>query len=150
MMSALSTPCAGWVSRRSRHMYMRAAKRRRPHMPNSALSKVILNNAIVPDEWTLVSLPVVEEEVRKQAGKVVIFKLTGEVAATPEQIAGTVIPDSGKAIIPFSVWQARKAELESRLKAGELGIWLESFELVEDLVASIKDINQLPVIAINF
>jgi len=114
------------------------------------MSKLILNNEVVTDDWTLVSLPVVEEEVRKQAGKVVIFKLTGEVAATPEQISGTVIPDNGKVIIPFSVWQTRKIELEARLTSGELGIWLESFELVEDLIASIKNINQLPVIAINF
>lgn len=113
------------------------------------MSKMILNNAVVNDDWTLVKLPVIEEEVRKQAGKVVIFKITGETAATPEQIVGTVIP-TGKVIIPFSVWLARKSELEPRLKAGELGIWLESFELVEDLVASIADINQLPVIALHF
>ncbi len=114
------------------------------------MSKLIVDNAVVTDEWTLVTLPVVEEEVRKQAGKVVIFKLTGEVAATSEQIAGTLIPDNGKVIVPFSIWQARKTELESRLEAGTLGIWLESFELVEDLISSITDINQLPVIAINF
>jgi uncharacterized protein (DUF934 family) len=114
------------------------------------MSKLILNNAVVADDWTLVSLPVVEEEVRKQAGKVVIFKITGEVAASAEQIGGTMIPDNGKVIIPFSIWQARKTELEPRLKEGTLGIWLESFELVEDLIASITDINQLPVIAINF
>ena len=56
------------------------------------MSNLIRNNAIVPDEWTVVNLPVVEEAVRKQAGKVVLFKLTGEPAATPEQIAGTQIP----------------------------------------------------------
>jgi uncharacterized protein (DUF934 family) len=114
------------------------------------MSKLIVDNAVVSDDWTLVTLPVIEEEVRKQAGKVVIFKITGEAAATAEQIAGTVIPESGKVIIPLTVWQARKTELEPRLKAGELGIWLESFELVEDLIASIADINLLPVIAINF
>jgi uncharacterized protein (DUF934 family) len=114
------------------------------------MSELILNNVVVTDDWTLVALPVIEEEVRKQAGKVVIFKITGEVAATAEQIAGTVIPDNGKVIVPFSVWQTRKSELEPRLKAGTLGIWLESFELVEDLIDSITDINQLPVIAINF
>lgn len=114
------------------------------------MPKLILNKVIVADDWTLVTLPAIEEEVRKQAGKVVIFKLTGEAAATPEQIAGTSIPASGKIIVPLGVWQGRRAELEPRLKAGELGIWLQSFELVEDLVASISDINQLPVIAIHF
>jgi uncharacterized protein (DUF934 family) len=115
------------------------------------MSKLIMDNAVVADDWVVVSLPVIEgEEVRKQAGKVVIFKLTGEVAATAEQIAGTVIPDNGKVIVPFLVWQARKSELEPRLKAGELGIWLESFELVEDLIADTPDVNVFPVIAINF
>jgi uncharacterized protein (DUF934 family) len=113
------------------------------------MPKLILNNAVVNDDWVLVTLPAIEEEVRKQAGKVVIFKITGESAATPEQIAGTVIP-AGKVIIPFRVWQVRKSELEPHLQAGELGVWLESFELVEDLVAGIADINQLPVIALHF
>lgn len=114
------------------------------------MPKIIVNNAVVADEWTLVSLPVVEEAVRKQAGKVVIFKITGEAAATPEQISQTVIPASGKVIVPLAVWQARKPELATRLSQRELGIWIDSFELVEDLVSSVADINQLPLIAINF
>lgn len=115
------------------------------------MSNLIKHNAVVADEWTLVALPPpAEETVRKQAGKVVVFKLTGEPAATPEQIAGAVIPPAGKVIVPLSVWQARKQELLPRLAAGELGIWLESFELVEDLVASVDDINALPIIAVHF
>ena len=114
-------------------------------MPN-----LIRNHAVVPNEWTLVTLPAIEEAVRKQAGKVVIFKITGEPAATPEQIANTVIPPSGKILVPLSVWRARKTELTARLNIGELGIWLESFELVEDLVESVADINALPLIALNF
>lgn len=115
------------------------------------MSNLIKNGTIVDDAWTLVQLPALAEEtVRKQAGKVVIFKLTGETAATPEQIACTVIPASGKIIVPLAVWLARKGELAPRLAAGELAIWLESFELVEDLVANIADINTLPLIAVNF
>jgi uncharacterized protein (DUF934 family) len=114
------------------------------------MSKLIRNNAVVADDWTVATLPVLADEaVRKQAGKVVIFKLTGEQAATPEQIAGTVIP-AGKVLVPFTVWQARKEELAPRLAAGELGIWLETFELVEDLVASVDDINSVPVIGVSF
>jgi uncharacterized protein (DUF934 family) len=115
------------------------------------MSNLIKNGHIVHDEWTLVTLPTLAEEaVRKQAGKVVIFRLTGEAAATTEQIANTAIPSDGKIIVPFSVWLARKNELASRLTASELGVWLESFELVEDLAASVDDINSLPVIAVNF
>lgn len=115
------------------------------------MSNLIKNGHIVHNEWTLVSLPALAEEaVRKQAGKVVIFKITGEPAATPEQIADTQIPGSGKILVPLPVWLSRKDELLPRLQAGELGVWLESFELIEDLVASVDNINQLPVIAVNF
>jgi len=115
------------------------------------MSNLIKNNAIVADEWTLVQLPApAEETVRKQAGKVVIFKVTGEPAATPEQITGAVIPEAGKVIIPLTVWLARKDELASRFAKGEIGVWLDSFELLEDLTDSVSDINSLPLIAINF
>ncbi|HEY3327686.1 MAG TPA: DUF934 domain-containing protein [Novimethylophilus sp.] len=113
------------------------------------MSNLIRNHAVVDDDWTVATLPAITEAVRKQAGKVVIFKLTGEQSAMPEQIAATVIP-AGKVIVPFPVWLARKNELAPRLAAGELGVWLESFELVEDLVASVDDINAFPVIAVNF
>lgn len=115
------------------------------------MSNLIKNNAIVADEWTLVKLPPpAEETVRKQAGKVVIFKVTGEPAATPEQIASTVIPTSGKIILPLTVWLARQAELAARFAQGEIGVWLDSFEPLEDLTDSVADINSLPLIAINF
>jgi uncharacterized protein (DUF934 family) len=114
------------------------------------MSKLIRNNAVVEDNWTVVQLPApAEEAVRKQAGKVVIFKLTGEEAATAAQIEGTVVP-AGKVIVPLAIWQARKETLAPRLAAGELGIWLETFELIEDLVASVDDINSVPVIAVSF
>lgn len=115
------------------------------------MSNLIKNNAIMADEWTLVTLPAAAEEtVRKQAGKVVIFKITGESAATPEQISGTKIPSAGKIIVPLTVWQARKDELAARAARGEVGIWLESFELLEDLINSVSDINSVPLIAIRF
>lgn len=116
------------------------------------MRNLIRNNAVVADDdWTLVTLPPPAEEiVRKQAGKVVIFKLTGEPAATAEQIAATLVPPTGKVIVPLAVWRTRKEELAPRLVAGELGLWLETFELIEDLVVSVDDINCLPVIAVNF
>lgn len=115
------------------------------------MSRLIRDHAIVDDDWTLVPLPAPSEEtVRKQAGKVVIFRITGETAATAEQIAATAIPASGKVIVPLSVWQARRQELAPRLAAAELGLWLDSFEPIETLLAGVADINALPVIAINF
>lgn len=104
---------------------------------------------IVADEWTRVIPPApAEESVRKQAGKVVLFKLTGEQTYSAEQIASTQIPATGKILVPLTVWQARKAELQSRLLAGELGIVLATNETAETLQAEFADVNTLPLIAI--
>lgn len=116
-------------------------------MPNS--SNLIRNSQIVPDEWTIVTLPAGEETVRKQAGKIVLFKLTGEASVTPEQIAATEIPATGKIVLPFSVWLARKAELTLRLSKGELGVWLDTHELLEALIESQVDLNAFPLIAVH-
>ena len=113
-------------------------------------SNLIRNNQIVDNEWTTIQLPQLGEEVvRKQAGKIVLFKLTGEVTSTPEQVAATVIPTSGKIIVPLSVWVARKAELADRFAKGEIGLWLATHEVLETLVQSVPDINALPLIAVH-
>lgn len=116
-------------------------------MPNS--SNLIRDNQIVTNEWTFVTLPVGEETVRKQAGKVVLFKLTGEVSVTPEQIAAAEIPATGKIVVPLSVWIARKAELTDRLAKGELSVWLATHEVLESLVESQPDLNVFPLIAVH-
>lgn len=105
--------------------------------------------SIVADAWTRVVPPAAgEESVRKQAGKVVLFKLTGEQTYTAEQIANTEIPATGKILVPLTIWQARKAELQSRLAAGELGIILATNETAEALQAEFNDLNTLPLIAV--
>jgi uncharacterized protein (DUF934 family) len=102
---------------------------------------------VTDDAWQIVRLPAVQEEVKKQAGKVVQFKLTNAESATAEQIAGTQVP-AGKVVLPLSVWLARKAEFASRIAAGEVGVWLETHELVETLVADQADLNVFPVIGV--
>lgn len=105
--------------------------------------------SIVVDTWTRIVPPAAgEESVRKQAGKVVLFKLTGEQTYTAEQIANTEIPATGKILVPLTIWQARKAELQSRLAAGELGIILATNETAEALQAEFTDLNILPLIAV--
>lgn len=105
--------------------------------------------SIVADAWTRVVPPAAgEESVRKQAGKVVLFKLTGEQTYTAEQIANTEIPAKGKILVPLTIWQARKAELQSRLAAGELGIILATNETAEALQAEFNDLNTLLLIAV--
>jgi len=102
---------------------------------------------VAHDEWQIVRLPVVQEEVKKQAGKVVLFKLTNAASATAAQIADTQVP-AGNVVLPLSVWLARKADFAERVSAGEIGVWLETHELVETLFESQPDLNVFPVIGV--
>jgi len=104
--------------------------------------------AVATDQWTLVQLPATQVEERKQAGKVVLFKLTGESTVTEEQIANTVIPATGKIIVPLSVFVERNNELASRIAQGEVGVWLATHELLEYLIQQQADLNTLPIIAV--
>ena len=112
------------------------------------MSNLIKDNAIAADEWTRVSPPSLgEETVRKQAGKVVLFKLTGEETFTTEQIAATQIPD-GKVLVPFTVWRANQDALASRLSQGEVGLLIATHEAIEEVIAEVKDINAFALIAV--
>lgn len=104
--------------------------------------------AVANDDWTIVQLPATEVEERKQAGKVVLFKLTGENTVTEEQIANTLIPANGKIIVPLSVFVERNNELASRIAKGEVGVWLATHELLEYLIQQQADLNALPIIAV--
>lgn len=101
------------------------------------------------NEWITVQLPASHVEERKQAGKVVLFKLTGEQTVTPEQIEGTLIPPSGKVLVPLSVFIARQTALAPRIEKGEIGVWLATHEVLETLHAALPDSNKLPMIAVH-
>ena len=111
-------------------------------------SQLILNQSISPDEWSFVPLPSGNEEVKKQAGKVVLFKLTGESLPTELQIDETVIPQAGKIIVPLSVYLKNRDALQTRLKNNEIALWLATHETLDALLASEKDINVFPLIAV--
>ena len=111
-------------------------------------SQLILNQSISLDEWTFVSLPSGNEEVKKQAGKVVLFKLTGESLPTELQIDETVIPQAGKIIVPLSVYLKNRDALQTRLKNNEIALWLATHETLDALLVSEKDINVFPLIAV--
>lgn len=104
---------------------------------------------VVESDWKLVQLPKVETEARVQAGKVVLFKLTGENTVTTQQIASTDIPETGKIIVPLTVFVERYPEFSARLNSGEIGVWLSTHELLEQLLEVCSDLNSLPIIAIH-
>jgi uncharacterized protein (DUF934 family) len=112
------------------------------------MSNLIKDNAIVADEWTRVTPPSLgEETVRKQAGKVVLFKLTGEETFTDEQIAATEIP-AGKVLVPFTVWRTNKDALASRVSQGEVGLLIATHEAIEDVIAEVKEINAFALVSV--
>ena len=112
------------------------------------MSNLIKDNAIVTDDWTRITPPSLgEETIRKQAGKVVLFKLTGEETFSAEQIAATQIP-AGKVLVPFAVWRANKDELASRVSQGEVGLLIATHEAIEDVIAEVKDINAFALVAV--
>jgi len=113
------------------------------------MSNFVKGTALATNEWTVVRYPAVVEEEKKQAGKTVVHKVTGTQAAGAETIAALKIP-AGKVLVPLQVWRARREELAPRLAAGELGVWFESFELIEELIETVEDINAFPVIAWDF
>jgi len=67
-------------------------------------TQLIQIDKIQDDDWVIIDLPVIEVEIKKQAGKVVQFKLTGEAYPKSEQIEKTVIPASGNIILPLQVY----------------------------------------------
>lgn len=103
---------------------------------------------VADDSWQIVRLPAAQEEVKKQAGKVVLFKLTGAQAVSAEQIAATEVP-AGRVVLPLSVFLARRDEFAARIAAGEVGVWLETHELVEALVDAQADLSVFPLIAVH-
>ena len=113
------------------------------------MSQLIKNNRIIADEWTRVIPPTLGDEVvRKQAGKVVLFKLHGEETFSQAQIDATDIPATGKIILPLPVWLAKKSSLSERMSVNEIGILIATHEPIEQLVAEFPDLNVLPLIAV--
>jgi len=111
-------------------------------------SQLILNQSIVDDEWTFVALPSANEEVKKQAGKVVLFKLTGESLPSELQINETIIPQNGKIILPLSVYLKNHEALQTRLQNNEIALWLATHETLDLLLTLEKNINIFPLIAV--
>lgn len=115
------------------------------------MADLIRGEALAQDEWTWVKLPDSGEPVRKSAGKVVLFKLTGEPAAADDVIDRCEVPATGKVLIPLSVWLRRHEALAARMAAGEIGVWLDSHEEPAELADSLGgDLNRLPLIGVNF
>jgi uncharacterized protein (DUF934 family) len=107
------------------------------------------NGTIAATDWTLVPYPASNAPQPKSTGKAGLARLTGEAAAPLELIDSLPLPASGKLIIPFAVWQRRRAALSERFQAGEIALWLDACEKVEDLVENV-DLAAAPLLALDF
>jgi uncharacterized protein (DUF934 family) len=80
---------------------------------------LIKNNTLVSDDWTV---------LRLKEGE------TADRVAVP----------AGKVIVPLPVWNCQHETLQQR---PELGVWLASFERVEDIQ---EELQRFPVICVDF
>lgn len=73
-----------------------------------------------------------------------IVENTWALLAKPEGDATSVEVPAGQVIIPFSVWNAQKEQLQNRT---DVSVWLDSDETA-DLIG--EEANRFPVIGLNF
>lgn len=118
-------------------------------MSEASTSQLIVDQALTHDDWQLLSLPATEEAVRKQAGKVVLFRLTGEKTHTPEQLMAVDVP-AGRVLVPLAIWLLQRDALAPRVAAGEIGLCIDTHEVLDALIAAAPDLNVFPVIAVRF
>ncbi|MBL8471235.1 MAG: DUF934 domain-containing protein [Rhodocyclaceae bacterium] len=111
---------------------------------------LLADGSVIADDWVWLRLPESTEPQKKAAGKPVLFRVTGETAAPPDVVAGVAVPVTGRVLLPLPLWLARKDELAARVAAGEIGVWIDSFEEPEALPESLADLNALPVIGLHF
>lgn len=111
-------------------------------------SQLIHEQTIIKDEWQTIELPKITQEVKKQAGKVVLFKLTGEEYPTEEQVNQTIVPESGKILLPLKVLIKHQEFLKERIKNKDIGFWFATHEEIESQILLLHDINLYPLIAV--
>jgi len=112
-------------------------------------SQLILEQTLILDEWQTIKMPKIEQEIKKQAGKVVQFKLTGEDYPTEAQINQTTFPEIGKILLPLKVLLKHQVTLQARIENKEIGFWLDTHEELEKNISLLGDINRYPLLAVH-
>ena len=113
------------------------------------MSQLIKDKKIVENDWVIAELAKIEEIEKKQAGKVVAFKLSGEDYPTSGQVSKTTFPEKGKILLPLKVFILHQGKLKERIEKDEIGIWLFTHEEIHKFIEKLGDLNKFPLIAIN-
>lgn len=108
-------------------------------------SNLIIKNTIQENDYFLFFPETKETEIKKQAGKVVQYKLTGDLSPSDEALKNQALPDHHKVLLPLRLYLIRKADIES--KYSNFGLWINTHDEL-DLLKQVKDINKIPVIGI--
>lgn len=109
-------------------------------------NQLILNKKIVNNDWVFLLPAIEQKEVKKQAGKVVMFKVTGENFPEDDDLNKIKLPDVSKILLPLKLYLLRKDEIEK--KYSEVGLWLYSHEDFQWLSNLNLDLNKFSVIGI--
>ena len=109
-------------------------------------SQLIKNNELINNDWVLIVPEISIENIKKQAGKVVQFKTTGEEVPNHEDIKKTILPEASKALIPLKLYLLKKTEIEKQYS--EIGLWIYSHEEINLFEQLDKDINDFPVVGV--
>ena len=109
-------------------------------------TQLIKNNELINNDWVLIVPEISTENVKKQAGKVVQFKTTGEEVPSHADLEKIILPEGSKALVPLKLYLLKKTELEN--KYNEIGLWIYSHEEINLFNQLDKEINDFPVVAV--
>lgn len=107
------------------------------------------DGSIETSDWTLVPYPDNNKPKPLSNNKAGLARNTGDPVAPAELVATLPVPETGKVIIPFAVWQTRQSKFARRIARGEIAVWLDACEPVEQLVETVP-FNSVPLIALDF
>ena len=107
---------------------------------------LIINNIIKENDYFVFVPESKETETKKQAGKIVEYKLTGDLSPSEEELLNQELPTlQEKILLPLRLYLLRKEEICS--KYTNFGLWINTHDELK-LLSNIEDINIFPVIAV--
>jgi uncharacterized protein (DUF934 family) len=105
-------------------------------------AEIIKHHEVVANDWAVLRLDAA-------ASAAVVADPAADTGAPGADAAQLVVP-AGKVIVPLAVWQAQRATLIERARAGTLGVWLPPDAQAQVLQEDGVDLNLFAVIAVDF
>jgi uncharacterized protein (DUF934 family) len=109
-------------------------------------TQLIKNNALIENNWHFVLPEVDLKNIKKQAGKVVQFKVTGEQFPSISDYEKIILPECKKILIPLQLYLLKTDEIKNKYE--EIGLWLYSHDELNMISKLKEDINDFNVIGI--